>query len=300
METNINRRNGSLPKPSKSRGLLPIYKGSPVLRLGYQEEVKTMPNTIGKIPEFEGGDDSTKETGVEEVKEAPQETGGGEKETTTEPPAEKEPASETGVDTEGIARQIQGLNAEREKLLEDIKELRGQRRDLKKGELFNIEQKIEEKADELKDLHPDDVATVEKILKAKGYVTKDESNKMFYDAVKQEELNKFLEKYPEYKPENDPNDVHWSAVKRELGYYRMPDNPHLIGEVLERVHRAISKPISDRDASVKKRQVEVASTGAGGVQRSSSGKSLPSRYREELSRGGWSEEEIRNIENKLT
>jgi len=261
---------------------------------------------IGKFPEFTSDEPQSEETGREEVKEAgAKEVPEEEKETPSELPAEEKPAEEIpkeeipeekpGVDTGELLKQIQGLQAEKEKLLSEIKDLRGQRRELKKEELGKVEEKIEE----LKDLHPEDVAIIEKILRAKGYITKEEAQRMYYDQVKQEELNKFLEKYPEYKPENDPNDINWNALQREVSLYRMPQDPHLIGMILERAHRAIQKVPSERGIPAQKKKLEIAGVGAGGVQRSSSRKTLPSHYRQILERGGWSEEEIQKIEENL-
>lgn len=246
-----------------------------------------MPKFTEDTPSSEAGIEEVKETSTEEVEE-------GEKETPIAPPAEEQPA-ERGDDTAELSKQVQGLQEERGKLLKEIVDLRGQRREIKEKELSRVEEKI----DELKDVHPEDVAVIEKILRSKGYVTKEEAHKMFYDSVKQEELTKFLEKYPEYKPENDPNDLNWSALQKELGFYRMPDNPHLVIDVLERAHRGIAKVSSDRDLPARKRQIEVASVGAGGIQRSSSRKNLDPDKRYMLSQGGWSEEEIKKIEQNL-
>lgn len=257
---------------------------------------------VGKIPEFttNEGEEEVKEIGVEE---APEEV----KETPAELPAVEKPAIEetkessksddTGNKQTDLEKAVQGLQDDRVKLLKEIQDLRGQKREIKQEEL----NKVQEKIDELKDLHPEDIQIVDRILRSKGYLRKDEVSKMFYDSVKNEELNKFLNKYPEYKPENDSNDINWNFLQRELGYYRMPDDPHLVSEVLERAHRAIQKISSDRDLSIKKRQVEVASVGSGGSQRSSSPKvSLDAHKRSILERGGWSEEEIKRIENKLS
>ena len=259
-----------------------------------------MANVVGNIPEFTPEETLGKE--IEEVKEAPtEEVVAEEKETPTEPPAEKEPAEPEKVSEdigdEKTALEIanQGLQEERVKLLKEIQELRGQRREFKREELIKVEQKL----DELKDLNPEDVSTIDRVLRAKGYITGEESRKMFYEAVKQEELGKFLEKYPEYKPENDSNDLNWNALQRELGFYRMPDNPHLIGEVLLRAHHGIAKAPSDRGVETRKQQAKIAGIGSGGVQRSSSIKSLDSEQREAYRRGGWSEGEIREIEKNL-
>ena len=253
-----------------------------------------MPEQVGKIPEFTTDESVVQEEVKEEVVETPPEK---ETETPTELPAEEKPAEEAekpqSVDDE-LARQIQGLEQERTKLLKEIKNLRGERREIKQQEISKVESKI----DKLEDVHPDDVSTIDKVLRSKGYITKEEAKKMSYEAVKEDELAKFLEKYPEYKPENDPNDLNWSAFQREWEYYRMPEDARRIGEILERVHRSIAKP-ADRSSVVKKRQIEVAGVGSGGTQRSSSKKSLESWQKDEYRRGGWSEEEIAELEKNL-
>lgn len=255
------------------------------------------------IPEF-----TTDETVVaEEVKEAPVETvveTGGETDTPAELPAESDTPIEkpvevvqpaVHVDSDRLEKQIEGLNEERTKLLEEIKSLRGDRRELKKEELVQISQKI----DELADVNPADISLIDKVLRSKGYLTKDESNKMFYESVKQEEVNKFLVKYPEYKPENDPNDINWGKLQREFNIFATPSDPRLIGDRLERAHKEIAQPIVDRTLDVKRQQLKTAGVGSGGVQRSSSQKSLDPERRFMLSQGGWSEEEIQKIENRL-
>jgi len=261
-------------------------------------------NKIGTIPEFtneNGTGEEVKEGTTEEVVQEEKDTPTA-LPTDTKPAEEKETSEETteeeiqtqGDDTGALLKQVQGLQSEREKLLKEIQDLRGTRREIKQEQV----QKVDQKIDELKDLHPDDINIIEKVLRAKGYVTKEEASKMNYEMVKQEELNKFLEKYPEYKPENDKNDINWNALQRELGYYRLPTNPHDIKQVLERAHRIIQKP-SDRGVIEKQRRVETAQTGAGGTQRSSSGKSFTAFQKEEYRRGGWSEEEIQEMEKKL-
>lgn len=263
-----------------------------------------MANIMGKIPEFTQDDTHIEpsEKELEGVKKAVTEkVTEEEKETPSELPAEEKPADEEqkpqSVDTGVLEGQVQRLQEERVKLLKDIQDLRGQRREIKKDELLKVDSKI----DDLKDLHPDDITLIDRILRAKGYVSGQDVDQKLYNTVKDEMLTKFLEKYPEYKPENDPQDFNWSALQEELGFYRMPDNPRQIVEVLERAHRTITKVSSDRSISAKKRQLEVASAGAGNTQRSSSKQSstLSSRYKEELQRGGWSEEDIKEIEKSL-
>lgn len=264
---------------------------------------------VGKIPEF-SSDASPEEKVLEEVKQPEAETPP-EETVTPEPPAEK-PADPISDDTIAPSQTVQetesdraitGLQNERIKLLKEISELKGQRREIKQTKLDHIEKQI----DELKDLHPDDVAVVDKVLRAKGYMTKDEYAQMSYQAIKQEEESRFFERYPEYKVENDPDGNNWSLFEgevarlRELGW-QIPTNPRRIAEAMELIHKNIVKVPSGRvvPVAVQKRQIEVASHGAGGTQRPSpSGKTLDTERIAMLRQGGFSDEDIKNMESRL-
>lgn len=259
---------------------------------------------IGKIPEFTTEDSQPVQKGQEEVKEAvTEEVAKNEKETQSEPPAEVTPPAsggdDGGMDKKELEKALVGLKNEREKLLREVVELKGKRREIKQDELIKVQDKIEE----LNDVNPDDVNLISRVLRSKGYMTKAEAGKMFYDSVKNDTLTKFLEKYPEYKSENDPNDIHWGALQRELSYFRMPDDPHKIIDVLEKAHKtssSFSPPLpTERNVTAKKRQIEVASVGTGGTQKSSSARTLDPTKRAMLEHGGFSKEDIETIEKNL-
>lgn len=250
-----------------------------------------MGNQVGAIPDFTG-DESQPEPVVEEVVETTPEV-----EVTpegAETPADPLPANEPPApDPSLILKQVQGLEAEKAKLLEEVKTLRGTRREIKQEQIAHVESQI----DDLKDVNPDDVSVIEKVLRSKGYMTKGEVEKMSYEATKQEELDRFLEKYPEYKKENDPDDIHWNALQRELGYYRLPEDPRKTLEVLERAHRNVARPTTTTQVVARKQQVAVAGHGSGGVQRPSapahSGGLTPAQ-KAHLLAGGWTEEELKD------
>jgi len=177
-------------------------------------------------------------------------------------------------------------------LLREIQELRKERRELKqrKRGVFTEEEPTKE---ELEGLSPEDTEWIDKILKNKGYVTRDE----LYRIIEQEEINKFLEKYPEFKPENDPDDRLWNALQEELKWYRKPENPRDIGKLLEKARRAIQVPTGGRSSLSLQKRVEIASKGSGGktTQRSSSSVPLSRDKIEELRRGGFTDEEIEEM-----
>lgn len=253
---------------------------------------------VGSIPEFT--DEGTQEPEeVKEEKETPAES------STDEQPAEEESSENTeeepseGTEEPENARQVQGLETEKDKLLKDIQILRSVRRDLKEpNEKKEVDKQIEEKQDDLSDIDDATQSLVRRIIKSEGYVSNEGLDKKMYSQVKQEELDKFLNKYPEYKPENDPEDKNWKALQGELGYYKMPDNAHQIGQVLEKARRAVSKTPSGQGVTdAQKQKMAVAGAGAskGGTTRSSPSQSLTPDKREALSRGGWTEEEINEM-----
>ncbi len=263
-----------------------------------------MDNTLGTIPEFTSDETVPAPQPVvpaeapipEEVKPeaAPAEPAPIEKETPA-PPAEK-PDEQVVVESpepDDTVKAIQGLQNERVRLLREISDLKGTKREIKQERLTEVQAQI----DELKDLNPDDVAIIDKVLRAKGYMTKPEADKMFYDAVKTEETNKFLDKYPEYKPENDPGDTNWTMLQREIEYYKAPLNPRQIADILERAHRAVVKVPSGPSNAPQKRQVQIAGVGGGGVQRASSPVKLDPEKRAMLK--GFTDEEIQAMESKL-
>lgn len=253
-----------------------------------------MVQVVGKIPEF------TEDAPVGNEDGQPVEAE--EKDTPLAP--EEKPVGEEitgeGSGEEGeYEKAILALQREKADLLKEVKELKGSRRELKQQQIQQTQQHI----DELKDLHPDDIGTIERVLRSKGYMTKEEAGQMFYEAVKNEELEKFLNKYPEYKVENDPDNIRWGAFERqiekekELGY-SLPKNPHQLSVFLERVHREIA-PKSTTDRAAAERRIQIAGVGSRGSQQSSSPKRLDDDRRQILIRGGWTEQEIQNIEAKL-
>lgn len=275
--------------PRQVLNMTPHFTKDPVGRIGEEEEVKQSVPT--QVSGLEGNEQTPTELPAEKETQISDDDSSSEE---TSPEQQEQP--DTGDDK--IQKQVSGLYEEREKLLREIQTLRGERRELKQKQIEKIEEKIE---DELQDLNKDDVALVEKILKAKGYVTRKEASQLNYDTIKQQELDTFLSQYPEYKPENDPHDLNWNALQREMQLYRTPEDPYKIGQILRKSHLSIKQSFSsDRLSEAKKQRMAVAGSGASsGYKRSSSGKSLPEKYKEEYRRGGWSNEEISKIEQRL-
>jgi hypothetical protein len=255
-----------------------------------------MTNVIGKAPEFTTDDSVGAENVNEEVKETETASAVEEKETPSELPTEEKPADDTNPESAPVedVKQVQGILSEREKLLKEIQELRAERRTLRKAETQEV---ITEMTDKLDDLDPTDIQNIDRVFKAKGYITKDEFKKTIYEEAKTKSLNEFLEKYPEYKPENDPNDVNWNAFQRELNDLKMPSDPTRIKSVLEKAHKlttGFTGPVNTNTS----RRIAIAQKGGGGSQRSTVGKTLSPAYKRALEDGGWSEADIKELEDK--
>ena len=263
-------------------------------------------NTIKQNPEFDSDGSIQKKEGEEEVEESStdattEEEVVEEKETPTEPPAEEQPAEEktSDDDTGALETQVQGLQEEKSKLIQEVVELRGTKRELKVETPATPVVQEETKPSDLTDVNPEDAALIDKVLRSKGYVTKEEAGKMLYENVKTEQLSKFLQTHPEYKPENDPNDRNWNSLQKELSLYKLPSDAAQLQDILERAHKGVPKASSEQGTAAKKQQIQTAGVGGGGTQSSSSGKSLTQAQRRAYEDGGWSEEEIQKLEKNL-
>lgn len=134
----------------------------------------------------------------------------------------------------------------------------------------------EETPPDLSDIDPETIGVLERYIKAKGLVSKEEIQRRDrqqlegeYEKAKKSQINAFLDKHPEYKPENDPGDEKWSAVLSELNrWYKLPENPNEIGDLLERIHATVS-PTKSFDA--KKAAKILAQKKVNNLGRSASG-----------------------------
>lgn len=259
---------------------------------------------IGAIPEFSSQEEN--ELTAPASGATPEAQSGEEQETETpsEPSSEQKPAEapekehggDIGDAQKDLEFEIQGLRTARRELIEELKDLRGQKRDLKQQEIAQIDQQI----DDLKDINQDDVALIERIFKAKGYASKQDIDQMFYKSRKQEEIAKFFKEFPEYNEDKDPDRKRFQPLLAEISLYKEPTDPTQWGTLLRRAHRTLSSSGTSDDRGVienKRQQIKIAGSGsAGSAQRSSSVKSFDPKMREYLRNGGWSEEDIQRME----
>lgn len=272
-----------------------------------------MSNVVGQIPEFDpNGSLMQGEQGIEEPKETVVEETTDGTDTQAELPADpdegEKPTADSGEDTEqqpnagqdfnkALAKATEGLRNEIVGLKQQIAGLRGNDRELAQKQLIVAQNNL----DELKDVNPEDVSLIEKVLKSKGYMTKEEALTANYETVQKQVLTQFLTKYPEYKPENDPDNTNWNRLIGEYGLYARPSDPYQIMNLLEKSHKVTTPVASGRNITIQKQVVKTASLGSGGKGRSSSGvtQTLSPEQRRIYQDGGWSEEEISEIEKSL-
>lgn len=90
---------------------------------------------------------------------------------------------------------------------------------------------------------PEDLAALKDVLpvlaRQMGFVRKDELAGTTYADKAQTSLDGFLEKHPEYLPENDKDGTLWGAFKSEYGLYKQPSDPKDFQKIFERVHRDV-------------------------------------------------------------
>lgn len=282
---------------------------------------------IGSLPEF-GSDESgesmkadkvieaqpdgdeqeqvTPESGVQPAEQAA--AGEPETETPSEPPAEETPATveETppSDDTENLKDklegEINGLRIARRELIEDIKNLRGDKREAKQAEIDSVQKEI----DKLEDVDPNDLALIDRIATQRGWLRREDIDRAIFESKKVDITDRFFQQHPEYGTAEFPTEK-WRELQQELSLYKEPNSSAQWSALLERAHRSVSGEVKkvQRDTSipVKKRQAEIAGVGAGGAQRSSSVTTpkqgaMSAEQRQFYRDGGWSEEEIREME----
>lgn len=243
-----------------------------------------------------------------EVKEADDDTVTEENETPAEPStAENETgdeADEDGTSVKTVAEtpaaeepeaELTALEQQKQKLLDDITELRGQRRVARQQRVQEPEVIVN---DDLRGIAPDDVTLVERVLKAKGYVKKEEIGAISYAEKATAAQNDWLKEHPEYLPANDPDDKRWNALDRTVrSYFKTPANPAEVKKVLDLAHQMLSPgalPVrakAQTDSAQEKLKVQSKGQGGKGASKTpAQRRSLDTSYLH-----GFSDEEIEEI-----
>ena len=218
-----------------------------------------------------------------------------------DPVEETEKSEEAGApadEQKSDDNQLVGLQSEKEKLLNDIKNLRLERRRAREEKQVFVEEKPKQ-APTLEGVSQADVDLVRKILAAEGVVKKDELSSMTYREKLDTHKDSWLKAHPEYLPENDPDDKMWSKLNESINsYFKVPTNPADITRILdlanEMVNPKASIPVkSMATTQAKQEKLSSSSKGISGTSKSPVNRSKVSVSHEYLK--GFSDEELREF-----
>ncbi len=100
-----------------------------------------------------------------------------------------------------------------------------------------------EKAAVLGKYKPEEIQALREVFPAlaeeMGFVREDQLAGASYEEKAQGSLDSFLDKHPEYLPENDKDGTLWNAFKAEYALYKQPTNPKDFVKIFERVHKDV-------------------------------------------------------------
>ena len=239
--------------------------------------------TEGETPENEGEEveddtDTTKPDEIVKNKTAP--TADDEGSADDEPaPVEDETPRERG-----LRKQLEDLRGERRKERTDEIKPTDPAPVARRGELSEEDKKV------LGKYKPGEINALKEVLpvlaKEMGYVRGDELAGATYAEKSQEVLDSFLDKHPEYLPENDKSGTLWKIFKAEYGLYKQPTNPKDFSKIFDRIHRDVFgvKPVGAlAKVTAQQEKARVAShSGASSQSRSAAkpaAKASASQYR---------------------
>lgn len=127
---------------------------------------------------------------------------------------------------------------------------------------------------------PNEIAALREVIpvlaKEAGYIREDQLAGQSYAEKAQDQLNAFLDKHPEYLPENDKEGTLWGSFKSEYELYKQPTNPRDFSKIFERIHKDVFgiKPAGALPkVNAQREKASVAShTGASSAARPSAAK----------------------------
>lgn len=195
-----------------------------------------------------------------------------ETETQEEEESEEEVESDDEVNSsKPEIKEVPGETPKETALRLEVTRLRRKNREREQEELLRNEKQADASGyeDELKELGYDDdqIKTLDKafdiIGKEKGFVRKDQS----YHAMANDTLAEFIEEHPEYKPENDTDDIYWGRFNSILkSDYNLKNKTNKeLKSIFNRVHRDLKDELgeddSDKKVTAQKQKVRSVSTG---------------------------------------
>ncbi|MFA5397721.1 MAG: hypothetical protein WC346_17060 [Methanogenium sp.] len=226
---------------------------------------------------------------------------------TSEIETKEEPSEKKSQKTQ---EDIDAITNEYHRLLGEVTNLRSERRDLRGGP-FHKEKKDEiftkKEDDPLAEIAKEDVAVIEKVLQAKGYVRKDDVE---YSSIQKEVDSASLawvEENKEFSPDNDPNDEKWnrlvSYVKENFAVPRSGKKAQeyldIARERLFGKKQALLPQKSPNSIAAKKEKIAVSSAKSSGggtsADTSKTSKNAPIDKGLAVHLQGFSDEEIKEI-----
>lgn len=213
---------------------------------------------------------------AEEKTETPDETSVIEETLDAAPETETSAASSEGEqEYEKEVSAVQALKDEQKRIRDEISQLRTDRRDLRQGKKEEPVFVPTPESDALADVAEADITLVEKILKAKGYVRKDELSQMTYKERVNMATQEWLKEHSEYMPDNDPNDDKWNALNGVINaHLKAPANPGDFKKTLDLAHKILfptsSAPVKSKASTdaLKEKMVSSSKVSSGGAPRS--------------------------------
>ena len=124
-----------------------------------------------------------------------------------------------------------------------------------KAEALNLKSQLDAQSAEINRLktpaepaqavNQDDVELFKTYARQAGVPLKEDLEAMKVDSdnrIREDATAKFLEEYPEYKPENDKDNSKWEGLVQEYALYRNPTTPNTKNylSLLKKAHKAVS------------------------------------------------------------
>ena len=132
-----------------------------------------------------------------------------------------------------------------QKIADQARKLDGSKEEALRLKKLNeeLQAKIAEKPDDSPKLNESDIELFKQYAKKAGIPFKEEIAALQQQQIKekqQEAIDRFVEEFPEYKPENDKDNQKWTILKEEFLTYKTPTNPKDIYRLLKKAHGIIN------------------------------------------------------------
>lgn len=223
--------------------------------------------------------------------------------------------SETGVEStpelDKKEKELAGLENEKSKLAFDNTSLDQQIED-KRRQIVDMRRSRREKREELQQIVssgapddelgilPEDAARLDKYFATKGFVRKED----LYEDKKKEAQEAFFESHPEYKAENDANDILYNALAKEVKLFATPSDPKLWKTILDKAHKSIQEQFPEKfpqksslgnQASGRDTLTATMSDKSSASTTPKKSSNLTAKQKEAYLAGGWTPEEVEGL-----